>query len=65
MDDILIEIGVLSERKEGIEKKIDSFTKNGRQPDDNDYKKMFDLINEWRLVSSNIECLKGVIENYM
>lgn len=67
MKELEISIEVLKQRKQDLENKVDDFSRYGRSPNDSDYEKIIEYLDEWDKIRYNIdilqECLNAVVSN--
>lgn len=58
MKELNINIEILMQTKQDLENKIDDFSRYGRIPNDSDYEKMIEFLNEWDKIRCKINVLK-------
>lgn len=67
MEELEISINDLNQRKQDLENKVDDFSRYGRSPNDSDYEKMIEYLDEWDKIRYKIdilqECLNAVVSN--
>ena len=61
MQELKTTIYCLKEDKQELENKIDSFSRHGRSPNDDDYFEIISLLQNWLQIKSKIECLEEVL----
>jgi len=61
MEELKITILGLKQDKQELEIKVDDFGRYGRSPNDEDYFEMISLLENWRQIKSQINCLEQVV----
>ena len=62
MEELKITISGLKQDKQELEIKVDDFSRYGRSPKDEDYFEMISLLENWRQIKSEINCLEQVVD---
>ena len=62
MEELKITILGLKQDKQELEIKVDDFSRYGRSPNDEDYLEMISLLENWRQIKIEINCLEQVVD---
>jgi len=62
MEELKITILGLKQDKQELEIKVYDFSRYGRSPNDEDYFEMISLLENWRQIKSEINCLEQVVD---
>ena len=65
MEELEIAIDVLNQDKQRIEIEVADFSRNGRSPNDSDYEKMAQILDQWEKIRYKIECLQQCLDAFL